>query len=268
MVDWLEYSFMQRALLASVMVGSLASYYGVFIVQRKLSFLGSGLSHAAFGGVALGLLLGMEPLFVAIPFTVVVALAIDWLRSHTKLAGDTAVGVLFAVAVALGVVFLASRDGATTDAYTYLFGSVLAVTEMDLWAIGSILCMAFLTLPRQWGRWAYATFDPELAQADGLSVDRDDRLLSVLLAVTIVVSIKIAGILLLAAFLVIPAASSRLISPTFRQMTLRAIGLGTLTALLGLAASFYLDLPSGATMVLCQAILFIVCLGYSTWWKR
>jgi len=263
MVDWLEYSFMQRALLASLLVGSLASYYGVFIVQRKLSFLGSGLSHAAFGGVALGLLLDMEPLFVAIPFTVVVALAIDWLRSHTKLAGDTAVGVMFAVAVALGVVFLSSRDGATTDAYTYLFGSVLAVSETDLWAMGSILCIAVLPLPRQWGKWAYATFDQELAQTDGLSVESDDRLLSVLLAVTIVVSIKIAGILLLAAFLVIPAASSRLITSTFRQMTIWAVGLGTASALIGLATSYYLDLPSGATIVLCQALVFIACLGFS-----
>src|SRR5690606_36567006 len=111
----------------------LASYYGAFVVQQRLSFLGAGLAHAAFGGVALGLLLQTEPLWVAVPFTVVVALGINWIRSTTGLAGDTAIGIFFAVAVALGIVFLSLRDDYSADVFAYLFGSILAVTPADLW---------------------------------------------------------------------------------------------------------------------------------------
>jgi zinc transport system permease protein len=264
MMDWMDHAFMQRALLASIMVGSLASYYGVFVVQRRLSFLGSGLSHAAFGGVALGLLLEAEPLIVAIPFTIAVALTINWLRRHTRLAGDTAIGVMFAVSVAMGVIFISGRVASSTDTYAYLFGSVLAVSEVDLWAIVAMVLVAAATIPSLWGRWAYATFDQEMAETDKLHVYRDDQILSVLLAVTIVVSIKIAGILLLAAFLVIPAASSRLISSTFRNMTIIAVLIGSCSAAFGLAASFYFDLPSGATIVLCQAAFFLISLKFSS----
>jgi zinc transport system permease protein len=143
----------------------VASYYGVLIVQRGLSFLGDGLAHAAFGGVALGLLLGAEPLWIAVPFTVAVAVGITWVRERTELGGDTAVGIFFAVSVALGVVFLSLKRGYSTDAFTYLFGSILAVTRADLWVTALMVLIAAATGPL-WRRWAYATFDRELALAD------------------------------------------------------------------------------------------------------
>src|SRR5690606_21974228 len=145
------------------LVGFLASYLGVFVVQRRLSFLGAGLGHAAFGGVALGLLLQMEPLFVAVPFTVAVALGIDYIRSRTNLAVATATGVAVAVALALGLIFLWMRREYSADAFAYLFGSTLAVTPADLWVTLAIVALAVSLLP-VWSRWAYATFDPELAR--------------------------------------------------------------------------------------------------------
>lgn len=256
MIDILFYPFMQRALLGGVLVGILASYFGVFVVQRRMSFLGAGLSHAAFGGVALGLLLGTEPLVVAVPFTVLVSLGINWVRRHTRLAGDTAVGVFFAVSVALGLVFLSLRRGSTVDAFTYLFGSVLSVSSTDVVLAATMIVIGLATLPRLWGRWAYVSFDEESARAERVPVDRDDYVLYTLLALTIVVSVKVVGIILMAAFLVIPAASARLISPTFRDMTIRAVGIGALSSLVGLAVSYLVDIPSGATIVLVQATLF------------
>ncbi|RMH73667.1 MAG: metal ABC transporter permease [Gemmatimonadetes bacterium] len=255
MLDILSLPFMQRALIAGILVAGLASYLGVFVVQRGLSFLGSGLAHAAFGGVALGLLLNTEPLWVAIPFTVFVAVAITWVHEQTDLSGDTTIGIFFSVSVALGVIFLFLKREYTADAFTYLFGSILAVTPTDLWLSGGVV-MATALLSPVWCRWAYRTFDRELAEADRLPVQFDDYLLSILIAVTIVVAVKVVGIILIAAFLVIPAAVAKLISRTFIQMTLYAMGTGVFSATIGLFASYYLDMPSGAMIILVQAVLF------------
>ena len=247
--------FLQRALIAGLLVGGLSSYYGVFVVQRRLSFLGVGLSHAAFGGVALGLLLGTNPLWVAAPFTVAVALAIDAVAHNGRVSNDTAIGVFFAVSIALGVVFLTLKASYTTDAFAYLFGSILAVRSADLWAMG-LLTVATLGTVRWWGRWAYATFDRDLAAADAVPVRREDALLSALLAITIVAAVKLVGIVLVAAFLVIPAAAARLLTSTFRTMTLVSVAIGTTTSVAGLATAYLLDLPSGAAMILVQAAVF------------
>jgi zinc transport system permease protein len=255
MIDLLSMPFMQRAFIAGCLVGFLASYFGVFVVQRRLSFLGTGLAHAAFGGVALGLLLQTEPLWIAVPFTVLVALGINWIRTSTGLTGDTAIGIFFSVAVALGVVFLSLRQDYTADAFAYLFGSILAVTVADIWVTTGVTVVAVVLIP-MWSRWAYATFDLELAAADGLRVVQHDYLLSVLLAVTVVVAVKVVGILLVAAFLVIPAASARLLSSTFFAMSLVSAALGILSAVVGLLLSYQLDIPSGATIILVQAAVF------------
>jgi zinc transport system permease protein len=251
----LELPFMQRALEAGLLLGLALSFYGVFVVQRGLAFLGDGLAHAAFGGVALGLLLGAEPLWVALPFTLAVALVIGWLRQRTGLAGDTVIGVCFAFSVALGIVFMSLRQTYSQDAMAYLFGSIMAVTSADLWASRAALGLALCSLPL-WGRWASASFDRESARAEGLPVQRDDLLLQALLAVTVVVAVKVVGVVLLSAFLVIPAATARLAARRFAGMTLLAAVIGGLTALLGLYASYELNTPSGATIVLTQCASF------------
>ena len=251
----LSLPFMQRALAAGVVVGVLASYYGVFVVQRRLSFLGVGLSHAAFGGVALGLVLGLNPLWTALPFTVVVALGITAITHRSTVSGDTAIGVFFAASIAVGVVLLTFKQSYTADAFAYLFGSILAVRPADLWVLGGIAVLSGGTVPL-WGRWAYATFDRDLARADGVPVDRDDYVLSVFLAVTIVAAVKVVGIVLAASFFVIPAAAARLLAHTFPRMTVVSVLLGGMTAVGGLLGSYAFDRPSGAAIILVQAAVF------------
>lgn len=254
--------FMQRALAAGLLIGATTSYYGVFVVQRGLAFLGDGLAHAALGGVALALLLNQQPLWIALPFTVAVALGITWVTERTRLGGDTTIGVFFALSMALGIIFLSLKQGYAADAITYMFGSILAVSRADLWAAGAVGLLTLAVLPR-WGAWAYASFDRESARADGLPVRRDDYLLSTLIAVAIVVSAKVVGIVLLSSFLVIPAAAARLVVRRFSTLTLLAVACGLGSVLAGLALSYCFDLPSGATIVLVQTLVFAVCWGIS-----
>lgn len=254
----LSLPFMWRALEAGVLVALFASYYGVFVVQRGLSFLGDGLAHAAFGGVALGILLGVEqPLWVAVPFTILVAAAIVWIQERTSLKWDTAIGILFPVSFALGIVFLSLRQEYARDAFAILFGSILAVSHSDLWIARAVAAASLLTLPL-WGRWAYATVDRELARSDKLSTLRDDYILAIAIAVAVVVASKVVGVLLVGAFLVIPSATARLFAKRFSTMTLLSVALGVVSVVLGLLLSYQFDLPSGPTVILTQALFFTV----------
>jgi zinc transport system permease protein len=262
LVDIQTLPILIRAILAGMAVGYLGGYLGVFVIQRGMSFMGSGLSHAAFGGVALGLLLEMEPLYVAIPFTVIVALAIDFIRKRTTLGSDTSIGILFAVSMALGLLFLSMKSSFTTDAFAYLFGSILAVRESDLYIAGALVLASTATW-RLWGKWALASLDEEMARGDGLRISRDDTLLSLFLAVTIVVSIKVVGIVLISAFLVIPAATGRVLSKTFRSMTLISIAIGTVTAATGLVVNFFVDAPAGAVIILVQTAVFGIAMVFA-----
>ena len=260
MFEALSLPFMQRALLAGLLIAFPAGFLGVFVVSRRLSFLGDGLAHAAFGGVALGFLLGGEPLLVALPFTLAAALGIGWVRNNTKLSGDTAIGIAFAVSMALGIVFLSLKTTYTGDAFAVLFGSILTVSDGDLWGAVALFLITLAALPL-WSRLSYATFDAELAQADRLPVRRDDYLLLSLTALTVVASVKIVGAVLIAAYLVIPAATARLWAGSFFGMTVLSVVLALFGTVLGLAFSYALDLPSGATIVLTQAALFFVSLA-------
>ncbi len=266
MLEAFELPFMQRALVAALLLGVLAAFYGSFVVQRGLSFLGSGLAHAAFGGVALGLLLDVEPLLTAVPFTVAVALGISWVGRGSRLSSDTTIGIFFSLSMALGIVFLSLKQGYSSDAFAYLFGSILAVSRLDIGLAAGLVAVA-VAATRLWGRWAYASFDRDLARADGLPVDRDDDVLSLLIALTVVAAIKIVGIVLVAAFLVIPPATARLWSSRFGAMTVGSLVLGGATAVLGLLGSYRFDLPSGATIILLQASLFFVAFA-ATRFKR
>ncbi len=250
--------FMQRALLAGLLVALMSSVLGVFVVQRGLSFLGDGLAHAAFGGVALGLLVGVsQPLWVALPFTLLTSLGIAWVRDRTQLSSDTAIGIFFAVAVALGVIFISLETDYSVDAWNLLFGSILGIGHQELLIIAGVTPLGLGLLGALWGRLAYATFDAELAQTDGVKTRRLEYLLFALAAVVIVVSVRVVGAILIAAYLVIPAAAARLVSRSLFQMTLLSVVFGMLSTVVGLVASFFLEVPSGSTIILTQAALFV-----------
>ncbi len=268
MLELLSLEFVQRAFLAGILVGFLGSVFGSIIVQRKMSFLGDGLAHSAFGGVALGLFLGQEPLYIAVPFTLLVSFLITLLKEKSKLENDTSIGIFFAVSVALGIVFISLKKDYSVDAFAYLFGSILSVSNSDLIITVILSLIVIVIFKLFWKRWAYATFDRELASVDKINVVRDDYLLSILLGLIIVTSIKIVGIVLISSFLVIPAASAKLVSRTFYSMTKISILLGIFSSIIGLFISLLLDLPSGAAIILTQALIFLIFLIFSYFRKH
>jgi zinc transport system permease protein len=263
--------FMQRALLAGACIAVVAGLLGTFVVQRGLAFLGDGLAHAAFGGIALGAFVAAtmgsgilleQPLLIAVPFTLAAALGIAWVRDRTSLSSDVAIGVFFAVSVALGVLFLSiiPPERNVIDVWHLLFGSILAVGPDDLTAILVVSGIVLLVLVAIWPRLAYATFDAELAQTDGVRVARLEYLLFAIAALVVVVSAQVIGIVLMAAYLVIPAAAARLLAHSLFSMTLLAVLLGLLSTFAGLVVSYLADIPSGSTIVLAQAVLFLLAI--------
>jgi zinc transport system permease protein len=274
LLDAMHLAFMQRALAAGALIAVMAGLLGVFVVQRRLSFLGAGLAHAAFGGMGLGAFiivssgllasgLGLlhHPLWIAAPFSLLAALGIAWVREHTRLSSDTAIGVFFAVSVALGVLFFSLIPPDVNlglSLMDLLFGSILAVTGPDLAAIAVVAVVAVAFLLGVWGRLAYATFDDELARTYGVPARLLEYLLFACAALVIAVSSVVVGIILMAAYLVIPAASARLLARSLAQMTVLSVVLAVITTIVGLALSYLADVPSGSTIVLTQAALFLV----------
>lgn len=257
--------FMQRAMISGAVVGALCAMIGVFVVQRGLSFIGDGLAHAAFGGIGLGLLLGvtLERIsWVALPFTALVALGIAYVLRRGSLRGDVATGVFSAVSFALGVLLLGLRpiDGPPVNVESVLFGSILAISPADVATILVVGAVTAVILGATWTRLAYATFDPDLAALSGVPVKALDYMLPALTAVVIVVAVKTVGIALVSSFVVIPAATAKMLGRSLGRVALIAVAIGLLGSSIGLFASYHANVASGATIILTLGAGFGVAL--------
>ncbi|MBX3189733.1 MAG: metal ABC transporter permease [Labilithrix sp.] len=249
----------QRALLAGSVLAALLALLGVLVTARGLAYLGDGLSHAAFGGIALGMFLGLSsPLVVAIPFTAVAAMAIGTLRRRGGLRSDVAMAILFAVCFAAGVIFLrkAKRTQQTFDPEQLLFGNIVLVGADDLWIVLGIAAVTLSFVVFAWTRIAYATFDEELARLSGIEVGWLESALLALLAAVVVAAIRLAGVVLVSAFLVIPAATGRLLGRSLLGVVGWAMLAGVTSVLLGFMVAVRLGWPEGASIVLTLATLF------------
>jgi zinc transport system permease protein len=260
-----ELGFMQRALIACVAVGAFAPTIGVFLVQKRMSLIGDGIGHVAFAGVGAGLLLGWAPLWMALAFAAGGALGVEWFRSRRTASGDVALAILFYSGLALGVVLisLARPQAATSDGYvnplTYLFGQPLTVRPDELVAIvglGIVIVAVVLTLRRS--LFSVVT-DEDWSRVAGLPVGALNAALAVLTAVAVVAAMRIVGILLVAAMMVLPVASAQLVARSFRVTLVTAIGVGVTSAVVGLAVSRLWGLaPSGAIVLVAAAIFLTV----------
>ncbi len=256
MFEFLAIPLFQRALVCGALLSALLAILGVLVTARGLAYLGDGLSHAAFGGIALGMFLGLSsPLSIAIPFTAASAVGIGALRRKGGLRSDVAMAALFAVCFAVGIVLLrkAKRTQTTFDPESLLFGNILLVGEDDLWVIVGIAAVTAVFLGFTWTRMAYATFDEELARLSGIHVGWLESALLAILAAVVVAAIRLAGVVLVSAFLVIPAATGRIIGRSLAGVA----GWAMLAGIVGVAGGFFVghafDWPQGAAIVLVLA---------------
>lgn len=260
MVEVLSYGFMQRAVIAGVLVGMLCGVLGFFVVLKRLSFIGVGISHSAFGGIAIGILIGVEPLAAAAVFATLVAWAIAWLSRKGRLHEDTAIGILFSSAMALGVALISLSTAYQVDLFGYLFGNILAVSPQDLAMLAALAAIVLCTVVLTFKELLFLAFDEEVARASGLPVTGLYLLLLSCLALAVVAAIRVVGIVLVEALLVIPAAIGYQLARGYRGMLAVSVSSAVLSAIGGLFVSYFFNVAAGATIVLVLTVLFILAL--------
>lgn len=256
-----EFGFMQRALVGGVLVAAICALVGTYVVLRGLAFVGDALAHAAFPGVVIAYLLKGNIYLGAMVFAVATALGIGLVSRRSRVSYDTAIGILFAGAFALGVLLMSTIQGYTVDLFSFLFGNVLGISRRDLLLVGLLGALVVLTVVLLYKELLLLSFDPIVAEAMGYPVQALNYLLLGLIALTIVISIQAVGIILVVALLVTPSATAYLVTDRFFRMMLLGILLAVLAAVVGLYLSYYLNVASGAAIVLVSTCLFFLVLA-------
>lgn len=258
-IELLQYDFMRRALVAGLLVGLTAPAVGIFLVQRRLALIGDGIGHVALAGVAAGVLTRAAPVWTALVAAVGGAVAIELIRARGRTSGDIALAVLFYGGIAGGVVLISlSPDGTPANLNAYLFGAITTTTDADLATfavLAGVVLIAMLLLSR---RLFAVGNDPEYARAVGLPVLALNLLLAVLTAVTVVVSMRVVGLLLISALMILPNAIAQLLCHSFRSSLALAVATGVAVSLAGVSTSFYANTPSGGTIVLFAIAVFVL----------
>lgn len=258
-MELLSYDFMVRALLAALLVGLTAPTVGVYLVQRRLALIGDGLGHVALAGVAIGVLTSQAPVLTALALAVVGALALELIRARGRTSGDVALAIMFYGGIAGGVVIISQAPGGTPgNLNAFLFGAITTTTAADV-AVFAVLCGLVLAVTLGLSRYLFAVSnDEEYAVASGLPVLRLNLLLVVVTAMTVVVSMRVIGLLLISALMILPIAAAQLVASSFRQTVAIGVGIGVVVSVSGVTLSFYTDTPSGGTIVLLAIGVFAV----------
>lgn len=254
----LESEFMRLAFATGAVVGLLAPAVGFFLVQRNMSLIGDGIGHTAFAGVAAGYLLGVSPVLTALVAAVGGAVGIEWLRSRRRAAGDQALALLFYTGIALGVVLASSADALDVDLFAFLFGSILTVTRADVALVAVLGLAGLLALGLLYRALAAVVIDEEGARVAGVPVAALNVVVAGLAGLTIGLSMRIVGILLIAALMVLPVIAAGRVAWSMRSAMLLSMGIGLASVFAGLSVAYYADWPPGGAIVLLAAAAFVV----------
>ena len=256
-----DFDFMRYAFAAGAIVGLLAPAVGFFLVQRGMSLIGDGIGHVAFAGVAAGYLLGISPVATALVAAVLGAIAIEWLRTRHHTAGDQALALLFYTGIAAGVVMISAAGALNANLFAFLFGSILTVTRSDLALVAGLGAVSLGLIAVLYRALLAASLDEEGARVSGVPVGALNVALAALAAVTIGVSMRIVGILLIAALMVLPVIAASRVAWSVRSAILLAMAIGIGSVFAGLTISFYADLAPGGAIVLVSAGCFVLAQG-------
>lgn len=253
----LQFAFVQRAFLGGGVIAVLCSILGLFLVLRKMSLIGDGLSHVSFGAVALGLFANLAPLVLALPLVVLASLAILKLTEKSRLYGDAAIGIVSAAGIAGGVILASISRGFNVDLFSYLFGNILAIGREELVLAVSFSVVVLVVVAVFYNDLLAVTFDEEHARVSGIKTARINTLLMALTAVTVVLAIRVVGIMLISALLILPAATALQLARGFKGALLIS-ALAAITAVVaGICISIVLDLPAGGAIVAANLVFFL-----------
>ena len=254
--EFLGYTFMQRGLIAGAAIAIICSLMGTFLVLRRQSLFGDALSHMAFGGISVGLFTGIYPLWTAYAVSILGALGMTKLRKSTKISGDAAIAVLLVSGFGMGVLLISATGGFSIDLFSFLFGSILLISNTDtilVLIISSGLALSLVLLRKQ---LLHFTFDEEQARVSGLNVDRLNYVFVAIAGITVITSMRLVGILLISALIVLPNITSMLFGKGFKQTVTASISISVFSVIFGIILSYYFDLaPSGIIVMISVAIL-------------
>ncbi|MCX8022511.1 MAG: metal ABC transporter permease [Syntrophorhabdaceae bacterium] len=252
----LNHAFIQRAIIAGSFIAILCSTLGVFLVLRRLSLIGDGLSHVAFGAVSFGLLLKVYPFYVALPIVMLGALGILKLIDRARVYGDAAIGIVSSMGIATGVIVASKSRGFNVDLFNFLFGNILSISKTEVFTslLFSAILIGFIVF--FYNELLSITFDEETARASGIKIARINAILFIMTGLTVVLAMRMVGIMLVSALLIIPSVTSLQFGLGFKWTLILSSFTGVLSVVAGIFISFHADLPSGATIVLLNFFFF------------
>ncbi len=256
MIEILQYGFMQNALITGALIAISSAILGVFLVLRKYALLGDGLAHLSFGGVAAGFLFGLKPMLSAIIFAVLGSLGILKLTEKVKLHGDAAIGILSQTSIGIGIFIISLTQGVNVDIMSYLFGSILAVTTTETIMALILTTTATLFVIINYKKLLAMTFDEETAKITGIKTNLLNTTLMILTAITIAISMRITGLLLVSSLIILPAVTATQIAKSFKQTLILAVSIGVIAVITGIIASYYLDAATSGTIILTNFLIF------------
>ena len=252
-----KYGFIQQAFLAALLMSITCGIIGTYIVSRRMVFISGGITHASFGGVGIGYFFGFPPLAGAALFAVLAALTTENLTRKKVLRNDSIIAIMWSLGMALGIIFVYLTPGYAPNLMSFLFGSIITVTKTDLWLMFALAVTVSIFFTLLFKPILYVAFDEQFARTRGIPVMLLNYLLIILVALTIVLSIRVAGIILVLSVLTIPQNIANLFTNRFSQIMIGSIILGLIASVLGLVISYYLDIPSGATIIFTLVLMYL-----------
>lgn len=259
-ISFFQYAFIQKAFLAGSFVSVTCATLGMFLVLRRMSLIGDGLAHVSFGAIALGLFFGVYPLYVAVPLVMAGSYLMLKITEKAKVYGDASIGIVSAVGISSGVILASLSRGFNVDLFSYLFGNILAISQLEV--IFSVVLSLLVLMILYFFYWDLfsATFDEEYAKTTGIKTNSINTLLTLLTAVTVVLSIKVVGVMLVSALLILPSVTALQIARGFTRALLFSVSFALFSVLLGIIVAFVFDIPAGATIVMVNVLFFLLTL--------